>query len=432
MAERRLLPDPRLLPLLAALMLGLLLAELDQSMVAAALPRMVADLDGLGGLVWVTTGFVLAATAVLPVCGALGDRYGRRPVLMAALLLILAGSALAAVAPTMPVLIAARVVQGLGAGGMLVLVQASVADVLPARDRTPVLSVIGAVFAVAALVGPLLGGWLAQGPGWRWIFWLNLPVGAAALAAAWWLLPRRDPRPTSTHLGRRPALRPADLVPLRLLGRRTVALVVAGGLLLGAATFGLFGYLPTYLQLALGLSPVGSGLWMLTLMAGLGAGTLTSALVVSRTGVHRPLPVVGAGLAALALGVLGAFPTDPAPAPAVVGGCLALLGLGVGAAWEVLVVMAQNSVDADQVGAVTALNGFGREVGVLIGAAAAGVAVTARLSAGIAPTAAFVPVFVGSAAAALAAAAVLLPIRRRPLATAAPVTTENVDLVGHR
>ena len=174
------------------------------------------------------------------------------------------GSLLGGLAPTMPVLVAARVVQGLGAGGMLVLIQAAVADVWPVRDRAPVMSMIGAVFAVAALGGPLLGGWLAAGPGWRWMFWINLPVGAAALVACLVLLPPADPARV------RQSVRPADLLPVALLRDRTLSCVVAAGFVLGLATFGLFGYLPTYLQLGRGLGPVESGLWMLTLVAGSG------------------------------------------------------------------------------------------------------------------------------------------------------------------
>ena len=150
----RLLPDRRLAPLLVALMAGLLLSELDQSMVAAALPTMVDELDGVGDLMWVNTAYLLAATGVLPLYGALGDRWGRRPVILTALGLIMVGSVVGALASGMSVLILARVIQGLGAGGMLVLVQAAVADVLPVRDRAPVMSLIGAVFGAAAIGGP--------------------------------------------------------------------------------------------------------------------------------------------------------------------------------------------------------------------------------------------------------------------------------------
>jgi MFS family permease len=419
-SRRRLLPEPRLYPLLAALMAGLLLSELDQSMVAAALPTIVGELDGVDALMWVNTAYLLAATGVLPLYGALGDRWGRRPVILAALGLIMVGSVVGALASGMTVLVCARVIQGLGAGGMLVLVQAAVADVLPVRDRAPVMSAIGAVFAVAAVTGPLLGGWLAEGPGWRWTFWINLPVGGLALVAGCWLLPGRAPDAVV------PRWRARDLLPVGLFRVRTFALVAAAGLVLGAALFGAVGYLPTYLQLGLGLSPVAAGLWMVTLVGGLAIGTVVSAQVVGRTGVHRPLPVIGAVVAAAALALLAAV--GPTPQLALVGVVLALLGLGIGSAWEVLVIMVQNAVDDSRVGAATAMNGFTREVGVLVGSAYAGGMITTRLADGTPATDAFGPVFAVLAAVSLVGGAVLLAVPRRPLSTARPdVARELVD-----
>jgi MFS family permease len=418
------LPDLRRAPLLIALMLGLLLAELDQSMVAAGLPTIVADVDGISDLMWLNTGYLLAATAILPLSGALGDRWGRRPVIMVALLLIMAGSLSGALASTMPMLIAARVVQGLGAGGMLVLTQAAVADVWPVRERAPVMSMIGAVFAVAALGGPLLGGWLTAGPGWRWMFWINLPVGAIALVACLALLPPADPAQV------RQSVRPADLLPVGLLRSRTFACVAAAGFLLGLATFGLFGYLPTYLQLGRGLGPVESGMWMLTLVAGLAIGTLASAQLVSRTGIHRPLPVVGALLAAAALGALAAI--GATGSLVAVGGCFVLLGLGVGLSWEVLVVIIQNSVAEERVGAATALNGFSREVGVLLGSALVGGMLSRGLAARSDAVDVIAAVWAGLAIVAVLAAGLLLLVERRPLSTRPPAAGRAATSAGRR
>ncbi|HEY5979644.1 MAG TPA: MFS transporter [Microlunatus sp.] len=417
---RRLLPDRRLAPLLVALMAGLLLSELDQSMVAAALPSMVDELDGVDNLMWVNTAYLLAATGVLPLYGALGDRFGRRPVILVALGLIMIGSVVGALAASMSALIMARVTQGLGAGGMLVLVQAAVADVLPVRDRAPVMSLIGAVFGAAAIGGPLLGGWLAEGPGWRWTFWINLPVGGLALIAGWWLLPGR---PDGAPIRR---WRAVDLLPVGLFRTRAFALVALAGLVLGAALFGVVGYLPTYLQLGLGLGPVTAGLWMLTLAGGLAIGTVISAQVVARTGVHRPFPIVGAGIAAGALGGLALLGAEPDLAWVGIG--LALLGLGIGCAWEVLVIMVQNAVDGSRVGAATAMNGFTREIGVLVGSAYAGGMITTRLSGGGSAGTAFSPVFAALAAVAVAGGLVLLAVPRCALSTARPpAARELVD-----
>lgn len=417
-ARRRLLPEPRLYPLLAALMAGLLLSELDQSMVAAALPTIVDELDGVEDLMWVNTAYLLAATGVLPLYGALGDRWGRRPVIVTALLLIMAGSVVGALASDMAVLILARVIQGLGAGGMLVLVQAAVADVLPVRDRAPVMSAVGAVFAAAAVGGPLLGGWLAEGPGWRWTFWINLPVGGLAVLAGLWLLPRRA-RDAPVR-----RWRARDLMPLGLFRVRTFTLVALAGLVLGAALFGAVGYVPTYLQLGLGLSPVDAGLWMLTLVGGLAVGTIASAQVVGRTGIHRPLPVIGAVVAAVALAVLAAL--GPGPALASVGVALAVLGLGIGCAWEVLVIMVQNAVSEDRVGAATAMNGFTREIGVLLGSAYAGGMITTRLAEGTPAGAAFGPVFAALAVVGVVGGVMLLAVPRRALSTEQPATDREL------
>lgn len=421
------MPDRRLIPVLAALMTGLLLAELDQSMIAAALPSIVAELGALDGLLWLTAGYLVAATAVLPLCGALGDRWGRRAVIMVSLLVIMAGSVVGGLASSLSWLIVARVIQGLGAGGMLVLVQAAVADVLPVRDRAATMSMVGAMFAIAAVTGPLLGGWLAEGPGWRWVFWINVPLAAVAVIASWRLLPGRPDG------ARPPRLQAAHLLPIDLFGTRAYALVAGCGLVLGAALFGVIGYLPSYLQLALGQSPLDAGWWMLAAVAGIGIGTVASAQVVARTGVHRPLPILGGGLAAVGLALLAVTADRESLAVTVVG--FVGVGLGIGLAWEVLVIMAQNAVPAERVGAATALNGFTREIGVLLGTAYAGGMITTGLTAGRPPTEVFAAVFGVLAAVALAAALLLLAVPARPLSTDPPLRrapARQADPVVHR
>ena len=309
------------------------------------------------------------------------------------------------------------------------LVYAVLADLLPARRRAPVMTAVGAVFAACAVAGPLLGGWLAETAGWRWVFWINVPVGVLAVVLAARTLPRGRPQQGSVHLdvagtallaaavlsltllvtvaARPGASRAAlgvgaavtgllamalvvverraqhPLLPPLLFRDRSFVVAVVAGLVLGAAMFGTVGYLPTYLQMAAGLSPRGAGLMMLTLIAGLGGATVVAAQVVSRTGRHRFLPVLGAAVTATALALMSRWGADTSLA--AVGGCLALLGIGIGCAWEVLVVVVQSTVPSRHVGIATATNGFFREVGVLVGSTLVGAAFTARLHEGLMP-----------------------------------------------
>ena len=430
----------RLAPVLAALMAGLVLAELDATMLSTALPTVVGDLGGSDQLLWATTAYLVAGTVMMPVLGRLGDLLGRRPVFLGALAVLVAGSVLGGLARDLHTLVAARAVQGLGGGALVVLVYAVLADLLPARRRAPVMTAVGAVFAGCAVAGPLLGGWLAEGLGWRWVFWVNVPVGLLAVALAARTLPRGRPRRGSVHLDAagtalltltvlsltllvtvvsRPGTSGSTaaagavvtgllasalvvverrsrhpLLPPLLFRDRTFVVAVVGGLVLGAAMFGTVGYLPTYLQMAAGLSPRGSGLMMLTLIGGLGSATVVAAQVVARTGRHRFLPVLGAFLTASALALMSRWSSDTSLV--AVGACLALLGVGIGCAWEVLVVVVQSTVPGRHVGIATATNGLFREVGVLVGSTLVGAAFTGRLHAGLMPLERSTGVAVGS------------------------------------
>src|SRR3954464_7787506 len=172
----------RLVPIFAALMLGMFLAALDQTIVSTALPTIVGELGGLQHLSWVVTSYLLASTASTPLYGKLGDMYGRKPVFLAAILIFLAGSLLSGLSQTMGQLIGFRAIQGVGAGGLMVGAQAFIADIVPPRDRGRYMGLIGSVFAVASVAGPLLGGFLVETISWRWVFYVNMPVGALALA----------------------------------------------------------------------------------------------------------------------------------------------------------------------------------------------------------------------------------------------------------
>ena len=352
----------------AALLVGmsaaLLASELAETVVATALPTIAADLGDLRLLALVTTGYLVTSTAVLPAYGWLSDRYGRRRLFVLAVGIFLLGSVLGALATGPATLVVARLVQGCGAGGLLVLVQAEVAVLVPLRQRAAVMSGVGAVFAAAVITGPPLGGWLASGPGWRWAFWLNLPLALAALVVAVALMPPGHPERRS---------RPRS--PFAVLRRRQVRRATTGGLLLGASSFGMLVYLPTYLQLVLGLSPSWAGVLMLALFGGLGILTVAAAQVVRRNGPVRGLLVVGALAVAAGLALLGGAGTSlVGVVPALV-----LLGAGIGCVWEVVVVVVQAGVGEAEVGTATGANNLLREIGVVVGTGAVGAWVTHRL-----------------------------------------------------
>lgn len=420
----------RTVALFTGLMVGLLLSELDQSVFATALPTVVGDLAGVDEMLWVTTAYVLAATVVMPVYGLLGDRLGRKPVFLAALVAFVLGSLVGGLAPDMTWLIVGRAVQGLGGGGLLILVQAIVADVVPARRRAPYMSAVGAVFALAALLGPVLGGWFTETIGWRWVFWVNLPLGGIAIALAATLLHLPAPGRTAGRtagrvdvwgittmaatvtalvllsswggtryawsspevavtavlgaaalaafvLVERRAAEP--LIPWRFFAERSFAAATLAGLVMAVALFGTVGYVPTYLQMVDGLSATASGVMMLTLVAGLALTTVGSAQLVSRTGRYRGLPVAGALTAAAALALMSTLTPDSGLR--TVGAYLFLLGAGMGCALEILVIIVQNATPAAQVGTATATSSFFREIGVSLGTAVVGTLFTSRLGA---------------------------------------------------
>jgi len=412
--------------LFAGLMIGLLLSELDQNIFSTALPTIAGELGGVDHMLWVTTPYLVAATVTMPVYGKLGDLLGRQRLFLAALAIFMAGSVVGGLAPDLTWLIVGRIVQGLGGGGLLILVQAIIADVISARERARYLGFVSAMFALAAVLGPLLGGWLTEGPGWRWAFWINLPLGGVAMASAarFLRLPARNRTPLSVDvwgittltvgvtslvlltswggsayawtspviawlsatvlassvafvLVERAAAEP--VIPLHLFAERNFTVPTLAGLVTAAAMFGAIAYLPTYLQMVSGLSPMLSGLALLALIAGLGLATVGSAQVVSRTGRYRELPVAGSALVALALGLLSTLAVDTSLL--LVGLYLLLLGLGIGCILQILVVIVQNTATAAEVGTVTAANNFFREIGVSLGTALVGALFTSRLQA---------------------------------------------------
>jgi EmrB/QacA subfamily drug resistance transporter len=413
----------RLGVIFSGLMLVLLLAALDQTIVATALPTIVADLGGLSHLAWVTSAYLLAQTAVTPLYGKLGDLYGRKRILQAAVVIFLAGSALCGLAQTMDELIAFRAIQGLGGGGLIVLTQAIVGDVVPPRERGRYQGLFGGVFALASVGGPLLGGVIVEHVSWRWIFYVNLPLGLVALAVIAATLPAfgRRSRPVIDYLGAGllagglsaivlvtslggntwawdsaqvvgvGALGVALLGAFALVERRAAepilppALVrdpifaVAGALslIVGFALFGAVTFLPLYFQTVDADSPTRSGLRLIPMLGGVVLTSIVSGQVITRTGRYRAFPIAGTAVMTVGMLLLSRLAIGTSGAMAALD--LLVLGLGLGMTMQVLVLAVQNAVDYSVLGAATSGVTMLRGVGGSLGTALFGAIFTSRL-----------------------------------------------------
>jgi EmrB/QacA subfamily drug resistance transporter len=408
----------------SGLLVAMLLASLDQTIFSTALPTIVGELDGVEHMLWVTTAYILAATIVMPIYGKLGDLIGRKWLFICALGLFITGSVLGGLSTDMAGLITARAVQGLGGGGLVILAQAILADVLPPRERGKYMGVLGAVFAVSSIVGPILGGWFTEGIGWRWAFWINIPIGAIAVTAAIVFLttpPRIVQRPKLDVLGivsiaagttsivlitswggteiewisgemlglvvvavvsalvfvwaESRAAEP--VIPLSLFRNRDFTLSTLAALLIAVAMFGAIAYLPTYLQMVNGLSATNAGFLMIPLIAGVMLTSILSGQLASRTGRYTWMPIAGFLVLAVALWLLSTLTVDT---PLwVTSGYLFLMGTGIGLAQQILVLVVQNSFPNAMVGTATAGNNFFREMGASIGTAIVGSLFSSRL-----------------------------------------------------
>ena len=425
---RRLGSQPRIRLIFLALMLVLLLASLDQTIVSTALPTIVGDLGGISHLSWVVTAYLLSATIAGPLYGKLGDLYGRKLVLQVAIVLFLIGSALCGLSQNMAELIGFRTVQGLGAGGLMVVTFAVVGDVIPPRERGKYQGYFGAVFGFSTVVGPLLGGFFVDNLSWRWIFYVNLPVGAVALAViAFAFHARVDKRRHAmdylgaallagtlasvvlfTSLGgttwawSSPKIivlialsivllplfvlvesRAAEpILPLSLFRNHTFSVTSAVGFIVGFALFGAITYLPLYLQVAKGSSPTRSGLQLTPLMAGVLITSIVSGQVISRVGRYRAFPIVGTAVMAVAMFLLSQVEAGTSTWVAALDA--AVLGLGLGMVMQVLILAVQNSVDHSVLGVATSGSTMFRQIGGSIGVALFGTIFASRLHAELA------------------------------------------------
>ncbi|HEU4973876.1 MAG TPA: MFS transporter [Baekduia sp.] len=427
-AEPPALPARRVLAVTSGLLLVMLLASLDQTIVSTALPTIVGDLGGLEHLSWVVTAYLLAVTVVTPLYGKLGDLYGRKVVLQGALVLFLVGSALCGLAQGMTELIAFRAVQGLGGGGLMVSAQAAIGDVVAPSERGRYSGLFGAVFGVSAVAGPLIGGFLTTHVSWRSIFYVNLPLGIAALGVLAVTLPsRREQRRHVIDYAGAGALAVAlsALILLTTLGGTTygwgsaqivglgvvsvaaTALFVlverraaepilppalfanpvfrvtsAVGLVVGFALFGALTYLPLFQQVVRGLSPTASGLQLLPVMGGLLLSSIVSGQVISRTGRYKAFPIAGTAVATLGMWLLSSL--DETTGAGVAALHMLVLGLGLGMVMQVLVLATQNAVSYDQLGVATSGATLFRSIGGSLGTAVLGAIFTNRLAAALA------------------------------------------------
>ncbi|TXK19089.1 MDR family MFS transporter [Homoserinibacter sp. GY 40078] len=414
----------RIAPVFAGLLVAMLLASLDQTIFSTALPTIVGELNGVEHMLWVTTAYLVAATIMMPIYGKLGDLLGRKSIFAIALAVFVVGSVVGGLAQDMTWLIIARAIQGIGGGGLMILAQAIIADVVPVRDRPKYMGVMGAVFGVSSVAGPLLGGWFTEGIGWRWAFWINVPLGIAAIVMA--LIFLRLPKhkvavkldiagivtmavavtsiilvtswggteyewgsPTIIGLivlavvasalfvlAEHRAAEP--IIPLAMFRSRNFVLATAAGLFIGVAMFGSLGYLPTYLQMVTGVNATVSGLMLIPMVVGLMLTSIVTGQLAARTGRYKWMPLASMVITGVALWLLSTMTVETS-IPVLLTYTF-VLGAGIGTGMQILVLIVQNSFPNRQVGVATASNNFFREIGASVGGAVVGALFSSRLA----------------------------------------------------
>jgi len=426
-AESAMEQSPRLI--ISAVAVMLLLASLDQTIVSTALPTIVSDLGGLDHLSWVVTAYLLTSTVVAPLYGKLGDLYGRKIMMQISVVLFLTGSALAGLSTTMWFLIASRALQGFGGGGLFVLALTVIADVIPPRERSKIQGVFGGVFGLSSIAGPLAGGFFVDHLSWRWIFYINLPLGILSLVIFAIAFKPRGIRSKHridytgavllttalsaiillTSLGgrsyawdsafilsllvlaaisivafvmvERRASEP--ILPLSLFKFNNFSVFSGIGLLTGAAMLGSITFLPLYLQVAKGVRPTDSGLQMMPLMLGILVGSITSGRIMGKTGRYKYLPMVGMSILFVAMILLSQL--QPETPTWQVMAMMALVGMGLGPTMSVGTTAIQNAVPRDMLGVGTAGFTLFRQIGGSIGVALFGALFSNELAQSLAP-----------------------------------------------
>lgn len=410
-----------------ALMASMFLSSLDQSIVGTAMPTIVGELDGVEHQGWVVTAYILAIAIVMPLYGKFGDIWGRRWPFLVAIALFTAGSAVAGFAGSFGWLVVGRGIQGLGGGGLMILSQAIIADIVPAKDRGKYMGPMGALFGIAAVVGPLLGGLFTEHADWRWCFWINIPVGIAAFAVAWFALKlpshrsgRRidvagilfvvlgtsglvlatsweswsgqrgydwsDPGLLALVVGTLLSiglfvvaeLKASDpLLPLRLFRNRTFTIATAIGFILGMGMFSALAFLPTFLQMSTGVGVTQSGYLLLPMMAGVMLTAIGSGIAITKTGRYKIFPVVGLAITTVGMVWLTRITGDMSMW--LFGAMIFVLGAGMGLVMQTIVLAVQNAVDPHELGTATSANNFFREIGAAVGVAVFSTMFTSRL-----------------------------------------------------
>jgi EmrB/QacA subfamily drug resistance transporter len=429
--EPLLLTQRRIWIIFSALIAGMLLSSLDQTIVSTAMPTIVGKLGGVENQAWITTAYLLATTIVMPIYGKFGDVLGRRSLFLVAIAVFTAASVGCAFSTSFWMFVVFRAVQGLGGGGLMILSQAIIADIVPANERGKYMGPLGGIFGLSAVAGPLMGGFFVDHLSWQWCFYINIPVGLAALTISWFALtlPTKRPdrridvagvvflsvattclifftdfggkkdqgwdSPLTWLFGAGLAVaatafvmvegRAQDpIIPLSLFRNRVFVNSTAIGFMLGLGMFAALAFVPTFLQMSSGTSAAVSGLLMLPMMVGLMGTAIGSGIAITRTGRYKPYPIAGTAVTIMAM----LWMTTLAASTPIWVICLQLFvfGAGLGLIMQVIVMVVQNAVPPTAIGTATSTNNYFREVGAALGVAVFGTIFTSRLSESLSST----------------------------------------------